>query len=85
MHVGPTMQIPARAAYCFPKHSAARYREKLSHFLRLSTEQSADYSVGTKLRMGSRDGRVDGDDVFDTAATPGNIVTTVTIDTLRVE
>jgi hypothetical protein len=29
--------------------------------------------------MGSRDGRDDGDGVFDTAAAPGNIVTTVTI------
>ena len=73
------MQIPARAAYCFPKHSAARYGEKPSHFLRLSTEQSTDYSVGTKIRMGSRDDRVDGDGVFNTTATPGNIVTTVTI------
>jgi hypothetical protein len=54
-------------------------------FLCLSTEQSADCSVGTKIHMGSRDGRVDGDDVFDIAANPGNIVTTVTIDTLQVE
>lgn len=55
------------------------------NFLCLSTEQSADNSVETKIRMGSRDGRVDGDDVFDTGATPGNIVTTVTIDTLQVK
>ncbi len=39
----------------------------------------------TKIGMGSRDGRVDGDDVFDTGSTPGNIVTTVTIDTLQVK
>jgi len=53
------------------------------NFLCLSTEQFADCSVGTKIRLGSRDGRVDGDGVFDTAATPENIVTTVTIDTLQ--
>ncbi|MEA4896511.1 MAG: hypothetical protein VB064_14795 [Oscillospiraceae bacterium] len=32
-----------------------------------------------------RDGRVDGDGVFDTAAVPRNIVTTVTIDTPRMK
>lgn len=42
----------------------------------------APYGVESCLRTAPRDGRVDGDDVFDTAPTPKNIDTTVTIVTL---
>jgi len=45
----------------------------------LSTEQSADRAVGTKIRFAFRDGRDDGDGVSDTATAIKNIVTTVTI------
>lgn len=48
-------------------------------FLCLSTVQSANCSVGTKIRFGSCDGRDDGDGVSDTATATSNIVTTVTI------
>ena len=49
----------------------------------MSAVQPADCTVGTKMHMGSRDGRDDGDGVFNTAAVPVNIVTTVTSSRLK--